>query len=173
MGGGAAVRRVCIRVAVVSLCVLLLACAQAVPRGGLPRLTAEDMDPAMGYESPPTLRASDLFPPEVVASQHHEVREEVATDGFFRIYVIDSEFGRFEAAGDIALRQRVQEILDDINTLLGAIMLSDAEDSRLLSARKERIGAQIAETAAGRLANAAYAAQAYGASHTVMADQRA
>jgi hypothetical protein len=64
----------------------------------------------LGYERPPTLRASDLFPLEVVASRHHQVREEVATDGFFRIYVIDSDFGRFEAAGDIALRQRVQEI---------------------------------------------------------------
>jgi hypothetical protein len=78
--------------------------------GSLPRLTAEDTDPALGYEPPPTLRASDLFPPEVVASRHHEVREEVATDGFFRVYVIDSDFGRFEAAGDVELRQRVQEI---------------------------------------------------------------
>jgi hypothetical protein len=68
------------------------------------------MDPALGYEPSPTLRASDLFPPEVVASPHHKVREEVGTDGFFRIYVIDSDFGRFEAAGDIEVRQRVQEI---------------------------------------------------------------
>jgi hypothetical protein len=68
------------------------------------------MDPALGYEPAPTLRASELFPPEVVASRHHRVREDVATDGFFRLYVIDSEFGRFEAAGDIELLQRVQEI---------------------------------------------------------------
>jgi hypothetical protein len=68
------------------------------------------MDPALGYEPAPTLRASELFAPEVVASRHHRVREEVATDGFFRIYVVDSDFGRFEAAGDIELRQRVQEI---------------------------------------------------------------
>jgi hypothetical protein len=68
------------------------------------------MNPALGYESSPTLRASDLFPPDVISSPHHRVREEVGTDGFFRIYVIDSDFGRFEAAGDIQLRQRVQGI---------------------------------------------------------------
>ncbi len=68
------------------------------------------MNPALGYESPPSLRASDLFPPEVIASDHHAVRDAVATDGFFHIYVIDSDFGRFEAAGDIELRLRVQEI---------------------------------------------------------------
>jgi hypothetical protein len=68
------------------------------------------MDPALGYEPGPTLRASELFPREVVAGPHHEVREAVATDGFFRIYVIDSDFGRFEAAGDVELRQVVQKI---------------------------------------------------------------
>jgi len=68
------------------------------------------MDPALGYEPPPTLHASDLFPPEVIASRHHRIRQDVATDGFFRIYTIDSDFGRFEVAGDIQLLQRVQEI---------------------------------------------------------------
>ncbi len=100
-----------ISIAALSLSLPLSACSPAGPPGGaLPRLSAEDMDPALGYEAPPTLRASDMLPPEVVASRHHRVREEVATDGFFRIYVIDSDFGRFEAAGDIQLRQRVQQI---------------------------------------------------------------
>ncbi len=100
-----------IRIAGLSLLMFLVACAPAGPQGGsLPRLTAADMDPALGYEPAPTLRASELFPPEVVTSRHHRVREEVATDGFFRISVIDSDFGRFEAAGDIELRQRVQEV---------------------------------------------------------------
>jgi hypothetical protein len=76
----------------------------------LPRLTAEDVDPAAGYESPPVLRASDLLPPEVVSGPHHRVREEVGTDGFFRIYHVESDFGRFDVAGDIALRMRVQEL---------------------------------------------------------------
>ncbi len=89
----------------------LVACAPGgPPTGTLPRLTAQDVDPALGYERPPTLRASDLFPPEVIAGPHHRVREEVATDGFLRIYVVDSDYGVFEAAGDIPLRQRVQEI---------------------------------------------------------------
>ncbi len=103
--------RMRIFIAALSLSLSLIACSPAGPPGAaLPRLSAEDMDPALGYEAPPMLRASDMLPPEVVASHHHKVREEVATDGFFRIYVIDSDFGRFEAAGDIQLRQRVQQI---------------------------------------------------------------
>ncbi len=61
-------------------------------------------------------------------------------------------------------RQHVQEVLDDINMLLGAIMVTDAEDSRLLAAGKERIGSELREAAAGRRANTAYAAQAYQSS---------
>jgi hypothetical protein len=76
----------------------------------LPRLTAEDVDPAAGYESPPAMFASELLPPEVRTSPHHRVRDEVATDGFFRIYHVESDFGAFDVAGDIAVRQRVQEV---------------------------------------------------------------
>lgn len=108
-----------IGIAVLPLLAALVACAPAGPEGVIPRLTARDTDPALGYEAPPTQRASELFPPEVVSGPHHQVRDEVATDGFFRIYAVDSDFGLFEAAGDIELRQRVQEIralsvLDDL-----------------------------------------------------------
>ena len=99
-------------IALLPLLALLVTCARmgTSPQHVLPRLTAKDMDPALGYEAAPTLRASDLFAPEIIASRDHRVHEEVATDGFLRIYRIDSDFGRFEAAGDIELLQRVQEI---------------------------------------------------------------
>ena len=136
MGGGTAVSCVRIRIAGLSLLALLVACAPAGPQGGsLPRLTAADMDPALGYEPAPTLRVSELFPPEVVASRHHGVREEVASDGFFRIYVIDSDFGRFEAAGDIELRQRVQEI----RALAALKELREVDDDHRLARSMERI----------------------------------
>ncbi|UCE84954.1 MAG: hypothetical protein JSU66_11420 [Deltaproteobacteria bacterium] len=90
---------------------LLLACAGAAPpRGTLPVLTPADTDPAAGYERPRKLRASDLWPPEVVRGPHHRVLESVSTDGFLHIYAIDSDFGAFEAAGDLSLRLHVQDI---------------------------------------------------------------
>ncbi len=110
------------RAIAVALAVVALGCARAtldesaLPKISdeqtrvLPRLTAEDMDPAAGYESPPVLRASELLPREVIAGPHHRVREEVATDGFFRIYHVESDFGAFDVPGDIAVRQRVQEV---------------------------------------------------------------
>lgn len=70
-------------------------------------------------------------------------------------------------------RQHVQEVLDEINMLLGAIMVTDAEDSRLLAAGKERIGSQMREAAAGRRANTAYAAQAYQTSGPMGTNQEA
>ena len=63
-------------------------------------------------------------------------------------------------------RQHVQQVLDDINMLLGSILVTDAEDSRLLAASKEGVRRQITETVTGRMANSAYATQAYQATGT-------
>ncbi len=99
----------------------------------LPRLTAEDVDPAAGYESPPLMRASELLPPEVIAGPHHRVREEVATDGFFRIYQVESDFGAFDVAGDIAVRQRVQEV----HALAAVAALESDPEWRIARAKAE------------------------------------
>lgn len=100
---------------------LLLSCESApTERGTLPILTAADTDAARGYEQPPTLRASELLPPELLRGPHHEVSESVATDGFLHLYEVSSPFGDFEAAGDAHLRALVGEIealavLDEIS----------------------------------------------------------
>ncbi len=70
-------------------------------------------------------------------------------------------------------RQYVQEVLDEINTLLGSIMLMDKEDSRLLSARKESIRQQVVQTASGRMANTAYAAHAYAGASSAKTEHEA
>ncbi|MBN1345977.1 MAG: flagellar export chaperone FlgN [Phycisphaerae bacterium] len=70
-------------------------------------------------------------------------------------------------------RQYVQQVLDEINTLLGSIMLTDAEDSRMLSASKANVRNRIQEATSGRMANSAYATQAYRASRTATADHEA
>jgi hypothetical protein len=57
-------------------------------------------------------------------------------------------------------RQYVRRVLDDINMLLGSILITDAEDGRLLSLSKEGVRSGMATAAIGRFANSAYAAQA-------------
>jgi hypothetical protein len=76
----------------------------------LPVLRPGDVDPAAGFESPPPRRASEILPPELFRGPHHRVLDAVGSDGFFHLFRIESEFGSFEAAGDLALRDRVQEI---------------------------------------------------------------
>lgn len=70
-------------------------------------------------------------------------------------------------------RQYVQQVLDEINTLLGSIMVTDAEDSRLLSASKENVRSRMQETARGRTANTAYATHAYQATKVAATEHEA
>lgn len=70
-------------------------------------------------------------------------------------------------------RQHVQRLLDDINTLLGSILVTDAEDSRLLAASKEGTRNQIKEAASAKQANTAYASQAYQAAGVAVTDREA
>ncbi len=91
----------------------LLACATSEPpsvRSSLPTLVEGDTEASLGYEAPPTQRAAQVLPPELIEGPHHRVAEQVPTDGFMRIYSIESEFGVFEARGDAMLRTRVAEI---------------------------------------------------------------
>jgi len=98
----------------IALAALLLAAASCAgppeARNVLPELSAGDVDPSAGYEPLPTRRAADLLPPELLDGPHHRVRDAVGSDGFLNLYVIDSDFGTFEAAGDDLLRIRLHEI---------------------------------------------------------------
>ncbi len=80
---------------------VILAALSALPNG--PAAAGD-------YEQPPTLKASDVLPPEARKGAHHEVHEEVVNDGFMNRYRIASDFGRFEAYGELVLAVRVQEI---------------------------------------------------------------
>lgn len=71
---------------------------------------ANAFDAAAGYERPPVLRASEILPAELLRGSHHHVREEVESDGFWRLYTVESEFGTFPVRGDVLLRERVREI---------------------------------------------------------------
>jgi hypothetical protein len=109
----------------------LCACAATPPAGLYPVLSAADTDPRAGYERPEPLRASAFLPGSLRQGPWHRVQEEVGSDGFRRLYRIDSEFGPFEAAGDLDLRLRVQEI--------GALAaLVELEPSAAFAAARER-----------------------------------
>ncbi|MDJ0847341.1 MAG: hypothetical protein QNK04_03065 [Myxococcota bacterium] len=58
----------------------------------------------------PTLRASELLPAELLRGPHHTVDEQVGSDGFLPVFTVSSEFGRFEVAGEAALREQIREI---------------------------------------------------------------
>jgi hypothetical protein len=90
-----------------------LACATATPpaRSSLPVVQESDSDAAQGFEPLPLLRAEDVVAPALRRGPHHRVLDEVRSDGFMRIYRIDSDFGEFEAYGDAMLETRVAEVL--------------------------------------------------------------
>lgn len=56
-------------------------------------------------------------------------------------------------------RAAASAVLHEINGLLREILRADQEDSALLSARKQAVGAELADAAGGRAANDAYARQ--------------
>ncbi len=83
---------------------LLLAAAlafAAIPDG---TLAADD------FEQPPVLEAGDLLAPEILKGAHYEIQTEVVNDGFMNRYRIASDYGRFDAYGELMLAVRVQEI---------------------------------------------------------------
>lgn len=97
-----------------ALCALgllgVLACTSSAPVRTVPVLLAEDTDPAAGYEAPPVESAAQILPPELLRGPHHEVADEVVSDGFRRHYWIASPYGETEAVGDAMLRRRVAEL---------------------------------------------------------------
>ena len=67
-------------------------------------------DPPVGYETPPTLSASEVLPPELREGPHHRIADEVTNDGYLNTYTIESDFGTFTARGDDLLRVRIDEL---------------------------------------------------------------
>ena len=63
------------------------------------------------YEVPPgRLEASSVLPADLVRGPHHEVAQEVVSDGYMNHYRLTSSFGDFTAASTAELRIRVLEI---------------------------------------------------------------
>ena len=124
--------------AVHALLVTLIGVACAGPpdlsgRHTLPELEPGDSDPALGYEEPPRFLARELLPEALRVGKHHHVTDPVTSDGFLHVFVVASDYGRFEVAGDALLRQRLGEI-----SALGA--LHEAERDTAFAPALERAG---------------------------------
>jgi hypothetical protein len=99
--------------AVLLLTLMGVACAAPPDLSGrhtLPELLPGDSDPALGYEEPPRYLAREVLSEAQRVGPHHRVTDPVTSDGFLHVFVVASEFGRFEVAGDAMLRQRLGEI---------------------------------------------------------------
>jgi hypothetical protein len=62
-----------------------------------------------GFEAP-AHEARDLLPAELLRGPHHRVEPEVGSDGFLPVFGVSSDFGRYEARGEAALRETIREI---------------------------------------------------------------
>ena len=62
------------------------------------------------YEELPELKASEILKPEFFKGRYHTVRELVPTSSGTNQFVIDSDFGVFDADGNEMLARRVKEV---------------------------------------------------------------
>ncbi len=65
---------------------------------------------AQNFESPQTLQASRILPPELLKGPNHEVDQKVTNDGYLNIYTIHSSIGDIQATSTDKLRKYIREI---------------------------------------------------------------
>lgn len=62
------------------------------------------------YETPPTLKASDFLDAALLKGPHHEVQDQVASDGVFNTYTVTSPYGTWQVQSTSLAATRVHEI---------------------------------------------------------------
>jgi hypothetical protein len=91
--------------------------------------------PDFGFEELPELKASEILKPEILKGPHHTVRESVLTSSGMNQFVIDSDFGVFDADGNEMLLRRVKEVY--IIDQLKGVSRSDQFKQSLVTAAKK------------------------------------
>ncbi len=71
---------------------------------------AAAQDRPSAYEAPLVLRAAQAAPSGLLAGDRYRLDGEVVAHGYANRYLIHSDFGDFEAAGEEMLRTRIQEV---------------------------------------------------------------
>ena len=90
--------------------------------------------PAGEYEELPELKASEILNPSILDGPYHKVREEVSPSSGANHFMIDSQFGVFEADGNEMLVKRVAEI--NAIARLKEVSRTDAFKDALVKAAK-------------------------------------
>ena len=93
--------------------------------------------------------------PEVLQQRPAHVRELAKLNQKLSSFRSDWEATMSALADDA--KQRVTELLEQINALLSGIIETDKQDGTLLSARKQIVAAELSGLSGGRIANKCYA----------------
>ena len=105
------------------------------------------------YEEPPVLEASKILSPELLEGPDFLVSERVASDGYWNIYQVRSNFGDFVAGGSFLLERRVREIaaIGELKRINEAQVVGEAAADSLVEVGKslEALATQPKETAEG------------------------
>ena len=62
------------------------------------------------FESPPTFKASEILPLQLLKGPNHKVDEVVRNDGYLNRYTIKSKYGEFAGVTTAKFRKRIREI---------------------------------------------------------------
>ena len=120
-----------LRVTVVPVALVIIAaitCPAQNPEPSNPVNTTPD------FEELPELKASEILKPEILKGPHHTVREPVPTSSGMNQYVIDSDFGVFDADGNEMLLRRVKEVYA-IDQLMSVSKTDQFKDSLVTAAK--------------------------------------
>ena len=91
------------------------------------------------FEELPVLNASEILRPDILTGPHHKVREPVPTYFGANQFMIDSDFGVFEANGNEMLLRRINEI--NAIERLKEVSRTDQYKNALVAAAKSPIAA--------------------------------
>jgi hypothetical protein len=94
---------------------------------------------ASDYEELPELKASEILRPDILTGPHHKVREPVPTYFGANQFMIDSDFGVFEADGNEVLLRRINEI--NAIAQLKDVSRTDEYKNALVAAAKSPVAA--------------------------------
>jgi hypothetical protein len=95
-----------------------------------------------GFETPPTLKAGQVLPAELLSGKRYRVEETVPTDGFLMKFTIVSDFGTFIARSPEMAKTRITEI--DAMDRLEKVSKSDAFMAGLKASGRE-FGQQVGQ----------------------------
>jgi len=106
------------------------------------------------FEELPELKASEILKPDILKGPHHAVRESVPTASGMNQFVIDSDYGVFDADGNEMLLRRIREIYA-IDDLKGVSKTDQFKDS-LVAAAKAPLNAakNVVQDPVGSVSNA-------------------